>query len=279
MEQTQEKHDLAGGEATTTLLTNLEASEKHIESAAEDRAGHDERRKAERKEYKDKRRFNAASFVPSASHPYTERLVELKTSYAQKLFLGLFPRAQLSTYGIQVMLQIVGRNDDIDEVEGIVKKLLDKQIEEIKKESARLSKILKDNGVHTIVHYTDGRTVATKVYAPNASRVLKLLEDYDHMNQVADTLWHADLLTSTQRKSVSSAWRRAITKLIKELHNIYVRSKSSARRSADQREKEIDERRRLRAQRPRRAAPADAGSSEDAPVVDVLGDTPQSLAA
>lgn len=240
-----------------------------------------EQRKAERKAYKEKRRFNAATFLPSASHPYTERAVPLNSSYAQKLFLGLFPRAQLTVYGIQVMLPIIGRDDNNDAVESILLKMLETQLTAIKNETARIHKLLRDNSTEVNLKYTDAKTFTTNIYVPTANRMLSILEHYDRLNEAADAAWHAGLLTSTQRKTVSSSWRRAIAKLVREMHSIYMRSKAAARRDGERRKNEENERRRARATRVRRPAVAAASAetvveasaveSEDTPVGDVLG--------
>lgn len=274
MELTNEGAPVEAQQNPPSLLGSLEAevtaNEEVARQQAEDAAKREERRNeraAERTAYKQKRRFDAATFVPSVSHPYHERTFTLQSSYAQKLFATMFPRAQLSSYGISVMLPIIGRDDDNDAVEAIVKSLIDKHIDEMKKDLARLNKMTTDNSIALAVKYTDAKPFVTRIYAPNAARVLKIMEDYDQLNIVADKLWQAGLLTSSQRKSASSTWRRSITKLVRELHNTYVRAKASARRSADQRQQADDDKRTSKVARLRRAPAKRTAPAADTPAV------------
>ncbi len=99
-------------------------------------------------------------------------------------------------YGIDVVLRIIGDDEEMDQVEEIVGTLTGKLAEELRAEQARLEQLREANGISATPRYTNPKQITVHISSPQLAQYTALIDELDRLMTVMDALWLTGVLTS-----------------------------------------------------------------------------------
>ena len=148
---------------------------------------------------------------------------------AQRVVDRVFRRTVSALYGIDVILRIIGDENEIDEVEQIISQLIEDCAKAVDNEQARLDKLMESNGIDEVPDYTDPITFNAKISSPQVGQFVGLVRKLDALMISMDTLWLSSVLSNKQRVDGNYAWQQRIIKLARRIIDIEIRARKSAK--------------------------------------------------
>ena len=176
-----------------------------------------------------------AQAKPNYSKPIFEQSFTINSLQAQRVVDRVFRRTVSALYGIDVILRIIGDENEIDEVEQIISQLIEDCAKAVDNEQARLDKLMESNGIDEVPDYTDPITFNAKISSPQVGQFVGLVRKLDALMISMDTLWLSSVLSNKQRVDGNYAWQqriiklaRRIIKLARRIIDIEIRARKSA---------------------------------------------------
>lgn len=208
-----------------------------------------------------------------SSVPYMVRKVRFFSTPVQRTYERTYTIHTAALYQVGVLLRAVGTEKQAANVEEAIDKRLDTLTTDMQAEIRRLEQVRDDNGIADDVHYSAPLDIEAPISTRRAAVYLGILELWDRMLRVMDTLRLTAVISDKQFRDGVFIWRSQITQAV--LANVGV-----ARRAMIARHKELQETQEERRKNPRpsrRARPveqsADAGP-EAAATTDEVGPAP-----
>jgi hypothetical protein len=161
-----------------------------------------------------------AKYTPSHernSSPIFISKTTLKSLQAQKIMGRIFSRAADSLFRVDVILRIIGKEEDIDALEEAVSKIIGKSSDALKEELERVSKLLADNGIDTLPEYTAPKDYEVQITSPLVSQYLALIRTVDELIQRTDALWLTQVISSAQRSNGVFSWQQHVIRVGRRL--------------------------------------------------------------
>lgn len=146
------------------------------------------------------------------SQPYFEQTLALSTKQAHRVMERSFRALSGSLFRCEVILRIIGQEENIDELETYIKTTLEAAEQDIATELQRAEAICEENGVSTLATYTVVRNFAIQIKSPLIARYARVVVQLDRLIQMLDMLWLNDLITSKERANTTFAWQQRIVK-------------------------------------------------------------------
>ncbi|MCA2447907.1 hypothetical protein LAZ54_26545, partial [Vibrio alginolyticus] len=81
------------------------------------------------------------------SRPVFKQVLKVNSLQAQRVMERSFERVSNSLFSIDVILRIIGEQDEIDQVETVILEHISKVSEDLDKATAQLNKLMEDNGI------------------------------------------------------------------------------------------------------------------------------------
>ncbi|WP_282174687.1 hypothetical protein [Vibrio diabolicus] len=169
-----------------------------------------------------------AQAKPNYSKPIFEQSFTINSLQAQRVVDRVFRRTVSALYGIDVILRIIGDENEIDEVEDIISHLIEDCAKAVDNEQARLDKLMESNGIDEVPDYTDPITFNAKISSPQVGQFVGLVRKLDALMISMDTLWLSSVLSNKQRVDGNYAWQQRIIKLARRIIDIEIRARKSA---------------------------------------------------
>ncbi|QJY41094.1 hypothetical protein HND97_11555 [Vibrio cholerae] len=176
-----------------------------------------------------------AQAKPHYSKPIFEQSFTINSLQAQRVVDRVFRRTVSALYGIDVILRIIGDENEIYEVLLIISQLIVDCAKAVDSEQARLDKLMESNGIDEVPDYTDPITYNAKLSSPQVGQFVGLVRKLDALMISMDTLWLSSVLSNKQRVDGNYAWQQRIIILARQIIDIEIR----ARKSAQAKEKEV----------------------------------------
>lgn len=180
------------------------------------------------------------------SRPVFDLTLRIQSEYARRLLRDReFRPAMHALYGIEVILHLVGDDDDAEQVETLIRERLEGLADELQREIARLQVLLADRGLDkTRPRYTHPVTVTVHVASPAIALYANLIQVLDRLLMGLDTLWLSGLLPSKERLAVAIRWRNRIGGAGQEFIGLHRRAYAAAERrgqraAVDEAEREV----------------------------------------
>lgn len=170
-----------------------------------------------------------AQAKPNYSKPIFEQSFTINSLQAQRVVDRVFRRTVSALYGIDVILRIIGDENEIDEVEQIISQLIEDCAKAVDNEQARLDKLMESNGIDEVPDYTDPITFNAKISSPQVGQFVGLVRKLDALMISMDTLWLSSVLSNKQRVDGNYAWQQRIIKLARRIIDIEIRARKSAK--------------------------------------------------
>jgi hypothetical protein len=162
------------------------------------------------------------------SRPVFDQTIRIQSNHAQRLLDRGFLLVVRALYGIDVVLRIIGDDEEMDQVEEIVGKLITELAEELRTEHARLAQLRETNGISAMPRYTNPKQITVHISSPQLAQYTALIEELDRLMTVMDTLWLTGVLTNKQRADGAYQWRTRVLRTGREIIEIERRARASA---------------------------------------------------
>lgn len=163
------------------------------------------------------------------SNPVLEQPLVLKTEYAQRVFHRGFNRTARSLHAIDVILRIIGEDEQVDEVEDSIDKWISEWVTAIVDEQARLQEIATANGVEQNTAYTNPLETQVEVSSPQVSRLVEVMHLYDALVADIDRLWIHRLVDNKHRRQLIFEWQRRTLRLGNRIVDLEQRAHKAAK--------------------------------------------------
>jgi len=164
----------------------------------------------------------------SFSRPVFDQTITIQSNHAQRLLDRGFLLVVRALYGIDVVLRILGDDEEMDQVEGIVGALIGALATELRAEHGRLAQLREANGISATPRYTNPRKITVHISSPQLAQYTALIEELDRLMTVMDTLWLTGVLTNKQRADGAYQWRIRVLRTGREIIEIERRARASA---------------------------------------------------
>jgi len=169
-----------------------------------------------------------ASTRKSFSRPVFDQTITIHSNHAQRLLDRGFLLVVRALYGIDVVLRILGDDEEMDQVEEIVGKLIGDLATELRAEHARLAQLREANGISAMPRYTNPKRITVHISSPQLAQYTALIEELDRLMTVMDALWLTGVLTNKQRADGAYQWRTRVLRTGREIIEIERRARASA---------------------------------------------------
>ena len=166
----------------------------------------------------------------SFSRPVFDQTITIQSNHAQRLLDRGFLLVVRALYGIDVVLRILGDDEEMDQVEGVVGALIGALATELRAEHARLAQLREANGISATPRYTHPRRITVHISSPQLAQYTALIEELDRLMTVMDALWLTGVLTNRQRADGAYQWRIRVLRTGREIIEIERRARASAQK-------------------------------------------------
>lgn len=165
---------------------------------------------------------------PVYSIPVFEQNIQINSLQAQKIMERAFRRTVRSLYSIDAILRIIGDDQEADEVEGVINKMLTDTREAIHADSARLKKLIDSEGITQEPSYTHPQTYMVQISSPQVREFVSLVKMMDQLMLMMDTLWIMSVLDNKQRKEGTFQWQQRMLRMARRIVTIETRARKAA---------------------------------------------------
>jgi hypothetical protein len=162
------------------------------------------------------------------SRPVFDQTITIHSNHAQRLLDRGFLLVVRALYGIDVVLRILGDDEEMDQVEEIVGKLISELAVELRAEHARLAQLREANGISATPRYTNPKRITVHISSPQLAQYTALIEELDRLMTVMDALWLTGVLTNKHRADGAYQWRIRVLRTGREIIDIERRARKSA---------------------------------------------------
>lgn len=126
---------------------------------------------------------------PVYSRPSFQQAITLNSLQAQRVMVRAFEKVSRALYFIDVILHIIGTEEQVGAIEGMVLGHIDNLQQEFTKEEQRLDKLLEDHGIDLLPSYDHPVEYQLKISCPQLARFAAILKQLDTLNGKVDSLW------------------------------------------------------------------------------------------
>jgi hypothetical protein len=162
------------------------------------------------------------------SRPVFDQTITIHSSHAQRLLDRGFLLVVRALYGIDVVLRILGDDEEMDQVEAIVASRIGALAAELRAEHARLAQLREGNGITATPRYTNPRRLTVHISSPQLAQYTALIGELDRLMIAMDTLWLTGVLSNKQRAEGAYQWRTRVLRTGREIIELERRARASA---------------------------------------------------
>ena len=162
------------------------------------------------------------------SRPIFKQTLKTNSLQAQRVVERSFKPVSDSLFSIDVILRIIGDQDEIDQVENIIQEHIEKVSTDLNIGTEQLQKLIEDNGIEGEPEYSNPNRYDIEITSPQVAQFAHLIRQLDYLMLLVDTLWLSNILTSKQRKDAAYQWQQRLIKLAGRIIGIEKRARISA---------------------------------------------------
>lgn len=192
-----------------------------------------------------------------SSVPYMVRKVRFFSTPVQRTYERTYHVHTAALYQVGVLLRAVGTEKQAASIEEAIDQRLKTITTDMQAELKRLEQVRDDNGIVDDVHYSAPLDIEAPISTRRAAVYLGILELWDRMLRVLDTLRLTAVISDKQFRDGVYIWRHQISKAV--LANIGVARRAMIARHKELQETQEDRRKNPQQRRPR-AQTAGAGT-------------------
>ncbi|MGP9797068.1 hypothetical protein ACT3UJ_06885 [Halomonas sp. 86] len=170
------------------------------------------------------------------SRPIMDHTLVLYSLQAQQVMERSFIRVAYSLFSTDVILRIIGNEDEIDEVSDVIGSMLSEADKQLDTVIAQMEHLLEKHKVDGVDRYSNPVELAVEITAPTVRQFIQLVEKLDKLVMLVDSLWHAQVMTGKQRTAAARTWRQHINRTASRI----IQTEGRARRSATNQGKDAE---------------------------------------
>ena len=159
------------------------------------------------------------------SRPVFDQVLALRSEQAQRVMARVFHRVVQSFYTIDVILQVIGRPDEVQTIERVVSQLLTEVLADLKDAQQRLDQLRLEHGVTGVPRYTHPSELTVRIVSPQVTQWAALVERLDELLVTLDALWLSGVIASRQRVDEAYQWQQRFLKLGRRIISIELRAR------------------------------------------------------
>jgi len=163
------------------------------------------------------------------SRPVFNQTLHINNLYTQGIFERNFWRVARALFSIDVILPIIGQEEQVEQVEVIIQQDMQQMMEAVEAQTVGLTKIMDDNGIDEIPDYTHPQQYKVAITCPQVARFAQLMTRMDALLVKVDTVWLNGLMSSKERTAVNLEQRNKLNGLVGRLIQIESRAREAAR--------------------------------------------------
>jgi hypothetical protein len=172
----------------------------------------------------------AAPTSNGVSVPAFEQKLKLNTLQAQKVMRRVFSRAAGSLYRTDVILRIIGGDEDAERVELIINQMLSEVETALQEAQKEMAQRLEENGVDSLPVYDAPTEELIRITSPHVARFVSLVRKLDALITQIDALWLSGLMTNKERNDAVYRWQQRVIGLGSRIIGLERRARQAAQR-------------------------------------------------
>ena len=154
----------------------------------------------------------AADFLPDngISIPAFEQRLTLNTLQAQRVMERVFERAAASLYRIDVILRIIGSEEQAQQVEEMIHGFIDEVSNTLIDAAKQTATVLEANGISDLPSYSAPTETSVRIVSPHVSQFLGLVRKLDKLVMEIDALWISQIVANKERNEAVYRWQQKV---------------------------------------------------------------------
>lgn len=169
--------------------------------------------------------------IHSYTRPRFNRILRVQSLQAQRVIDRSLDRVSHSLFSLDVILQIIGERDQVDEVETIITDHMEAAEEQLDNTLAQLQVLMKDNNIQQQPDYSHPREQEVEISSPQIGSFVRLVEKLDTLIMRLDTLWLCGVVKSKDRTRNAQQWQQHLNKLASRIIGVEKRARNAAHRA------------------------------------------------
>lgn len=164
---------------------------------------------------------------PLSRPVFRQRLV-INSLQAQRIMARSFGRVANALFSMDVILRIIGNQQDINRIETLIKDHFEKLSTDMSDEIRRLETLKQEQGIDSLPEYSVPEEYSIEITSPEIAHFTHLIRNLDKLMGIIDTLWLNSVLSSQQRSDATYEWQQRLMKLAGRIIGIEKRARHSA---------------------------------------------------
>lgn len=173
------------------------------------------------------------------SRPVFLQVIGLNSLQSQRIMERSFSRVSNSLFSLDVILRIIGEQDEVDEVESMIVNEIAKVAQDLDEAMSVMGKLMEDNGIDAVPAYSAPMKYEIEITSPQVAQFARLLQALDELMGRVDTLWLNSVFNSKQRSDANYQWQQRLFRLSGRIINWEKRARISA--NSKGKEQEVSE--------------------------------------
>lgn len=162
------------------------------------------------------------------SRPVFAQKTTIYTLQAQRVVDRSLVRASYSLFSLDVILQVIGDRDQIDEVSDVVHGHISKASQDMQEKLTQMKALLEQHQITEQPTYTNPRELEVEITSPQVAQFLRLITQLDSLMAMIDTLWFHGVLSSKQRTQAGLEWQQHLNRLASRIIGVEKRARIAA---------------------------------------------------
>jgi hypothetical protein len=165
---------------------------------------------------------------PVYSRPVFKQNLTVYTLQAQRVVERSLTRVSYSLFSLDVILQIIGVREQVDEVSQIVQGHIAKADEQLEEKIQQMDVLFTQHEIQDVPSYTNPISLDVEITSPQVAQFLRLVRKLDSLMAKIDSLWLHGLLTSKQRTQAGLEWQQLLNRLASRIIGVEKRARVAA---------------------------------------------------
>lgn len=173
------------------------------------------------------------------SRPSFNRELNVFSLQAQRVLNRSLSRVAYSLFSIDVILQIIGKRDQIDEVENAIKGMITQTHTQIVQTTQQIAAVKTQNNVTEMPTYTAPKKYRVEITSPHVGQFVNMISMLDSMIIDMDALWLYGVLENKERSNAVHEWQQQLNSLASRIITVEKKARDDAQRQG--KAKEVEE--------------------------------------
>ena len=165
--------------------------------------------------------------VPLSQPVYRSELT-LNSLQAQRVVHRSFAPLAGSLFRSDVILRIVSNDQAADELETIIRDVMNPVMDDLKKTLEQAQHVLAENEVSVMPDYTHVRKFPIEIKSPQTATFARMVTQLDRLIACFDALWFNGILTNKQRSHQTKEWQQRLLKMANRIIDFEKRARRRA---------------------------------------------------